>query len=160
MGRPKRPVETLKKHLTKEEIEERKVQEELARPNIDNIKCPSWLKDKAARKEYKKIALELQELGLLTNLDVNALASYCNAFSAYINTVAELEGQPLVVEQTNKAGFTNLVENPLIKIQMKYSDEMKKLAAVLGLTIDSRLKLIVPKAEKKKDEIKKEFGDI
>ena len=43
---------------------------------------------------------------------------------------------------------------------MKYSDEMRKYASLLGLSIDSRLKLASLKGKKKNDEINDEFGDI
>ncbi len=163
-GRKKKSVEVLiaegKTHLTNKDIEARREEEGLIRPNDDKIKCPSWVKDKVARAEFKKISEELQELKLLTNLDVNTLASYCIAYSNYLKATLELEGQPLVISQTNKSGFTNLVENPLIRIQLKFSDEMKKHASEMGLTINSRLKLVVPKAKPKKDEIEEEFGDL
>lgn len=43
---------------------------------------------------------------------------------------------------------------------MKYSDEMRKYASLLGLSIDSRLKIAALKGAKKKDEISNEFGEI
>lgn len=163
MGK-KKPIDVLvaegKKHLTKEEIEQRRAEEEAVRPNDDKVNCPSWVKDKVARKEYNRVAKELQELKLLTNLDVNTLANYCIAFSNYVNATQQMEGQPLVIEQTNKAGFTNIVANPLINIQLKYSDEMKKLASEMGLSISSRLKLVVPKKDEDKPRSKfEEFMD-
>jgi P27 family predicted phage terminase small subunit len=72
----------------------------------------------------------------------------------------QLQGQPLVIDQKNKLGYVNKIPNPLINIQLKYSDEMKKHASEMGLTINSRLKISVPKKEKVKDEVEKEFGDI
>ena len=53
-----------------------------------------------------------------------------------------------------------MIPNPLIGIQKNYSEEMKKYSSLLGLTIDSRLKLAALKIEKGKDKVKDEFGDI
>jgi P27 family predicted phage terminase small subunit len=163
-GKNKKPIAVLvaegKKHLTKKEIEERKAEEELVKPNNDKIKCPSWVEDEVAKKEFKRIAKELKELDLLTNLDINSLASYCIAYSGYMTATLQLQGQPLVIDQKNKLGYVNKIPNPLINIQLKYSDEMKKHASEMGLTINSRLKISVPKKEKVKDEVEKEFGDI
>ncbi len=39
-------------------------------------KCPSWL-HKDAKKEWKRISTELERLGLLTQVDMAALAGYC-----------------------------------------------------------------------------------
>ncbi|MGE7828975.1 phage terminase small subunit P27 family [Paenibacillus sp. NPDC093718] len=160
----KKPISVIlaegKTHLTKEQIKERQEQEASVKPAADKIECPGWLTDKVAKKEYKRIASELVKIGLITNLDVTTLASYCNAYVAYLKATEQLANEPLVVEQTNKAGFTNYVENPLIRIQLKYSDEMKKHATQMGLTINSRLKLVVPtQPEKKKKSKFDEFID-
>ncbi|ACL19507.1 phage terminase, small subunit, P27 family [Desulfitobacterium hafniense DCB-2] len=163
-GRKRKSVDLLiaegKTHLTKDDIEKRREAESQLKPKDDKIKCPSWLKDKVAKSEFRKISHELQELKLLTNLDVNTLASYCVAYAQYLKATSELADQDLVITQTNKAGFTNMVENPLIRIQLKYSNEMKKHAAEMGLTINSRLKLVIPKKEAKRDPIEEDFGDI
>lgn len=156
-GRKRKPIELLqaegKTHLTKAEIEARKESESTLQPNADAIECPSWLTDEVAIEEYHRLSKELAELKLLTNLDVTTLASYCIAYANYLKATEELHGQPLVIESTNKSGFTNLIQNPLILIQLKYSDEMKKHASELGLTINSRLKMVVPpKPEKKKSK--------
>lgn len=154
----KKPIEVViaegKKHLTKAEIERRRAEEAALRPNDNDIGYPEWLADDFAIEQYEKISKELDHLKLLTNLDKHTLACYCFAYSQYVQTTKELQGAPLVVESTNKAGFTNKIENPLIRIQLKYSDEMKKHASEMGLTISSRLKLTVPKKEDTKPKNK------
>ena len=57
-------------------------------------------------------------------------------------------------------GSYTYVENPLIKIQKNYAEEMRKFAGLVGLTIDSRLKIATTKAEKQDSKIIDEFGDI
>lgn len=133
-----------KKHLTKEEIKQRKAQEEAVKPGSDNIKCPEWLKDKTAKKEFKRIADELKQIDLISNLDVDLLAMYCQAYVQYQKVIKEMEGQDLSITKYDKNNRPYQVENPLIKIQLKYSDEMKKIASQMGLSISSRLKLAVP----------------
>lgn len=73
----------------------------------------------------EKISWTIQNLSVISNLDLNNLGAYCNAYSSYIEATKELKGQLLTIEYTNKGGATNVIENPLIKIQLKYSDEMK-----------------------------------
>ncbi len=53
-----------------------------------------------------------------------------------------------------------IVRNPLIDIQANYADEMRKFAALCGLTIDSRLKAATTKINKTQEEIHKKFGGI
>ena len=43
---------------------------------------------------------------------------------------------------------------------MKYSEEMRKFAGLIGLTIDSRLKIAGTKLNNTKREIEEEFGNI
>ena len=160
MARPKKPLSQQNSHLTKDEIADRELQEELIKVDSDKISCPSWVKGSIARKQFDFIAAELRRLGVITNLDINPLAQYCVAYANYVQATKELKSQSLLIKYTNKNGSTNLIENPLIKIQLKYSDEMKKWANVLGLTIDSRLKFAISKTQEVKDEIVDEFGDI
>ena len=151
----KKPVAVLmqenRSRLSKAEIKRRMEEEAALRPADDNTECPDWVTDARAREEYARISVELEKLGLLTNLDINTLAAYCIAFSRYVEATQAMEGQPLTVVQTNKNGITAVVENPLIKIQLKYSDEMKRLTGEMGLSISARMKLIPPKKEEKKE---------
>lgn len=45
-------------------------------------KCPAWL-HKDAKKEWKRVAPQLERLGMLTSLDMAALAGYCQAYARY-----------------------------------------------------------------------------
>lgn len=158
----KQPISILqyknKSHLTKAEIERRQAEEATVKPKSDNIKCPYWLKDKVARKEFKRIAAELQEIDLMSNLDVDLLAMYCQAYAQYQKATEELQDQPLSITKYDKFERPYQVENPLIKIQLKYSDEMKKIASQMGLSISSRLKLVVP--QPKNDKPKNKFSEF
>ncbi|ELK38932.1 phage terminase small subunit, partial [Brevibacillus agri BAB-2500] len=69
--------------LTKNEIEQRQEAEERLKPKKNRVKPPSWL-DKVAKMEFNRLAKELAELDLVTNIDVNALATYCDAYSDYV----------------------------------------------------------------------------
>lgn len=146
--------------LTKAEIEARKKAEAKLTPNKDKIKCPSWL-DKEAKKEWKRIYKELEELNLLTNVDITALAIYCDAYSKYIQANKEIEEKGMFVEYTNKAGATNTIENPAINTAKKYADIIRRMCAEFGLTPSARAKLTLPKKEEKEvDPITAKFGDI
>lgn len=66
----------------------------------------------------------------------------------------------MTIEKQIPNGSYTIVENPLIKIQKQYADEMRRFASLCGLTIDSRLKLAVQKTTKERKEIEEDFGDI
>lgn len=161
MARPKKMLEMQEGHLTKQQQEEKKLQEQMMQTGTEQLnKPPTWLMDSIAKKEWKRLVEQFKSLSVISNLDLNNLGAYCNAYSSYITATKELKGQPLTIEYTNKGGATNVIENPLIKIQLKYSDEMKKYSSLLGLTIDSRLKMASLKLTETKNDIVDEFGDI
>lgn len=161
MARPRKMLNTQEGHLTKEQQEEKKLQEDLIQTGMEQLdNAPKWLRDNIAKKEWKRLVEQFKELAIISNLDLNNLGAYCNAYSSYIQATKELKGKPLIIEYTNKGGATNIIENPLIKIQLKFSDEMKKYSSLLGLTIDSRLKMASMKLTEKQTDIIDEFGDI
>lgn len=150
-----------KAHLTKEEIRIRKKQEEqLNNLRTDKIKPPTWL-GKEAKKIFKKIVLELEVIGLLCNVDIYTLAVLADGIEKYIMCVISLHGEELSVEYTNKAGFTNYIENPVIKTQLKYAELIRKYSSDFGLSPVARLKIMHSTAEEMSDDeidFEGEFG--
>ena len=160
MPRVRKPSQLLEGHYTKEQQKQRQMEEELARGDYDNIKPPSWLTDKTAKKEFKRLAEELLKLNIMCNLDVNNLASYCESYSKYVQATKELKGQPLTIEKQMNNGSYTMVENPLIKIQKSYADEMRKFATLCGLSLNARLQFATVKIEQSQTNLQDEFGDI
>ena len=160
MGKSKKPLAINKSHFTNQQIAERELAEELVKGKSDNLKAPAWLKDKVAKKEFKKLVEELSEIDIISNLDVNNLASYCEAYSNYVQATEELNGQSLTFQKCMPNGAYTTVENPLIKIQKLYAEEMRRFASLVGLTIDSRLKFASAKVKEVNEEISDEFGEI
>ncbi|BCJ86463.1 phage terminase small subunit P27 family [Effusibacillus dendaii] len=164
MGRKAQPIALQllkgnKNRLTKQEIEHRQSIEEKLKPKKDAVKPPVWLND-VAKKEFKRIAKELMELDLITNVDINALAAYCDAYSDYVECTKIIQDEGLMVEYTNKAAETNKVPHPLLTKKKQLHEQMKSLATEFGLTPSSRAKLAMPKLdEKPKSEEERMFGD-
>jgi P27 family predicted phage terminase small subunit len=149
-----------KNRFTKEEIEHRLEAEARIKPKSDNVRPPSWL-DPAARREFKRIANELQQLDLITNVDINALAVYCDAYSEYIKCTKIVQEEGLMVEYTNKAAETNKVPHPLLTKKKQLHEQMRSLAIEFGLTPSARASLSKPKKEEKpKTEEERLFGDM
>lgn len=160
MARPRKALENQIGNLTKQEIEIKKQEEELIKISAKDIKCPTWVKNKLARKEFKRLTSLLEEIDILTELDVTNLANYCNCYARFVELSLELENESLVVEYTNKAKVTNIIENPKFKVQLKLSEELRKLGNELGISLNSRLKFASAKMEKINDGITDDFGDI
>jgi len=142
MANPKQPVHLVKingkKHLTKNEINTRQEQE--VKAESDNIKPPDYLPDNLAKK-FNEISQQLVDIGIMSNLDCDALARYI---------VSEYQFQ-----KTAKKAMKMSPENPryynLLIMQDKLFKMARGAASDLGLTISSRCKLVVPKQEEAKE---------
>ncbi|WP_242864625.1 phage terminase small subunit P27 family [Clostridium botulinum] len=150
-----------KGNLTVEQQDDIKnIQEVITVGREDLEKPPSWLRDSVAKKEFKRIINEFRNIEVIGNLDLNNLGAYCNAYSFYIQATKELKGQPLTVQKVMPNGSYTTIENPLIKIQLKYSEEIRKFASLCGLTLDSRMKIGAIKTTQSKEKVNEDFGDI
>ncbi|MDD2952486.1 MAG: phage terminase small subunit P27 family [Parabacteroides sp.] len=135
MARPKEPIALIQakgnKHLTKEEIAKREL-EEIKAPS-DNVTPPSIL-TKKQQDEFRRIADQLIDIKIMTNLDVDTLAQYVIAKDSYEKITRKLRGRSLTIEEMNKLSI----------MQKRYFDECSRRGSELGLTISSRCKLVVP----------------
>ena len=120
---------------------------------------PRWLINDVAKKEWRRIVRELNKIQIVGNLDYANLGGYCNAYANYIQVTEILKNQTYSIERETRTG-TIIVKNPLVDIQTNYAAEMRRFAALCGLTIDSRLKAAVVKTEKTEDMITEKFGNI
>lgn len=100
--------------------------------------CPSHL-DKEAKKEWKRISVELTSLGLLTSVDRAALAAYCAAYSRWARAETNIQKFGDVIKTPN--GFA--APNPYVTIANRALDHMRKFAIEFGLTPASRSRLQV-----------------
>jgi P27 family predicted phage terminase small subunit len=165
VGRKAIPIELQlingnKNRLTKSEIEARRSAEQRLKPKADRIRPPAWLSP-VAKREFKRIVKEMDGLEVLTNVDVNVLALYCDAYAAYVDCTRIIEDEGLMVEYTNKAAETNKVPHPLLTKKKQLAEQMKALATEMGLTPASRAKLAMPRQdEKEPTEFERLFGDV
>lgn len=139
--RPRQPINLVvangKKHLTKEEIEERK-NSEVRAPN-DQITPPEYLPDNL-KEEFNRIADELINIGIMTNLDNEALSRFIISNYQYQEVTAKL----LKLKTIGKKYYE------LILLQEKLFKMVRISASDLGLTISSRCKLTIPKTKEDK----------
>ncbi|HBJ2612660.1 TPA: phage terminase small subunit P27 family [Clostridium botulinum] len=147
MARPRQPTDLVmvkgKKHLTKQEIEERKNSEVQA--PADRIEPPSYLPSNL-KKEFNRIAQELMNIEIISNLDCEALARFI---------VSEYNYQK-ITKKLLKTGVENEKYIDLLLMQEKLFKMCRQSASDLGLTISSRCKLVVPKP--KEDKPKNKFA--
>lgn len=137
MARPRQPIELVvakgKKNLTKAEIQERLDSE--VKPVDDNITAPDFLTQKQ-KKDFYKIAEQLQKLKIMGETDVDALGRYIVANDFYINAIRKMRSKEV---KNDPFAF-----DAWSKIQERYFKQCRSCANDLGLTISSRCRLVVP----------------
>lgn len=108
-------------------------------------KCPTWL-DKEGKKEWKRISKDLFDLGLLTNIDLAALAIYCQTFSRWVECEKFISENGFTYEVVfvSKDGelSTTIKSYPQVNCSQKYSGILTKYIAMFGLSPGYRGNLI------------------
>lgn len=145
-----------KSHITKAEIAKRAAVESQYEFKADKIKPPKFL-DEVAKNEFKRLAKDLLKANLITNVDVNALAAYCQAFSRWKDAEEKLQKHGNLIK--SKSGEP--VINPYVYIVDKSFAQMKAMALEFGFSPGARAKIAVPsKKSKQRSPFEEDFGDL
>lgn len=129
MARPTKSVDVMSKHLTKEEIETRKQNEEKLKGDTDKIKAPIWL-NKNQKKIFKFILEELKVTGILSNKDLYILTQG----AVIIDRLEELE-------KKINAEFENVYDKRLMVARNSYMRDFFRYCNELCLSPQSRAKI-------------------
>lgn len=144
MARPRQPIDLIiakgNKNLTKEEIENRRAKE--VKAPSDKVRAPSYL-PKELKKEFNCLSKELVAIGIMSNLDIDALARFIIAKKMYLDVTHKMLEEP-----------EYLLDKDILSNQDKLFKQCRQAASDLGLTISSRCKLVVPKKEEEKTKNK------
>lgn len=158
-----------KKHFTKAEIEARKNAEVVA-PN-DKVRPPTYLTAEQ-KKQFRKIAKELLQIGLIANVDCDALARLLIAQDQYIEITEQIKVTPLMIDvpvyETHENPDTGEKERVQVGTRQVVNDERERLMIIqdrcmkqcrqgagdFGMTVSSRCRLVVPKPQQQKPENK------
>ena len=95
--------------------------------------------DEIARQEWARVTVELDRLGLLTQVDMAPLASYCQAFSRWYQAEEWIKRKRMVFTTPN--GF--LQKRPEVTIAHEAMRLMHRFAVEFGLTPSARTRLSV-----------------
>lgn len=151
-GRPRVLTANSKQNLTKEEIAQREKEEALLDefPKIP-VTPPKQLEG-IAREEYLRIQPSLSMLPI-ADLDLGQVVAYCEFYQDFIESSEELKKEGMIVTAMN--GDTKI--NPAFNAKEKAHQRMQSIARTIGMTVDSRLKIITPKVEEKSDKFDEFF---
>ncbi|MBF0528821.1 MAG: phage terminase small subunit P27 family [Deltaproteobacteria bacterium] len=102
---------------------------------------PPWLSDQA-KTEWDRLAPLLYGHGLLSQLDRNALATYCMAYDRWLTAEAMLKESGLLI-----VSYGQTVPNPALKISIQTTEMMAKIGDGFGLSPLSRQRLHTKRRE-------------
>ena len=98
--------------------------------------CPAFL-DRAAKREWKRLAPDLTEIGLLTAADMAIFAGYCAAYSTFTQAQTKLREHGRMVRAANGEPKPS----PWLRIANQAQDQIFKVSGELGLTPSARVRL-------------------
>ena len=116
--------------------------------------CPSHL-NAIAKKEWKRISIELHNLCILTKLDHAALEAYCQEYARW--TIAEKNIRVLGEVVKTPSGYP--IQNPWISVANKALDFMHKFLSEFGMTPASRKGIDIKAKNEISDSEKFLFND-
>jgi P27 family predicted phage terminase small subunit len=122
------------------------------KPPANIPKCPKHL-DKEARQEWKRMAKELEPLGLLTNIDKAVFANYCEAYSTWAQASMKIREQGMVF----KTSMGLPLVNPYFRIADKAKIHMMKALVEIGMSPSSRARVKVSEMKPKEEDKRERF---
>jgi len=103
------------------------------KPLISAPTCPAHLLP-SAKAEWKRLARQLEGLGILSQLDRAALAGYCQAYGRWVEAERKLKETPILLR--TPAGYVQ--PSPWLAIANKQMELMHRFMGELGLSPASR----------------------
>ena len=107
------------------------------KPEKKAPRCPAWLEGEA-KKEWKRMAKQLEQLGILTEIDMAAFAGYCQAYARWKEAEEFITQHGSIVK--TPSGYWQQV--PQVAQAQTYSKIMLRLAEQFGLTPSARSRII------------------
>ena len=113
--------------------------------------CPDWLEDEA-KAEWERMSAVLENMGMLTDMDMVAFAGYCQAYARWREAEEFLSQHGSIVRTPN--GYLQQV--PQVSIAQTNLKIVLKFCEQFGLTPSSRSRIVADKSvEETTDEMEK-----
>src|ERR1700674_383610 len=109
--------------------------------------CPREL-SAVAKREWKRIARSLADMGLLSKIDRAALAGYCQSWATWIEAQAALRKHGVIIKSPN--GF--FMQSPYLAVANKAFEQMRLMLAEFGMSPSSRTRVHAIPQEREPDE--------
>lgn len=113
--------------------------------HLDDVACAEW----------DRIVPQLEQLGVLSQVDGAALALYCGAFSEMLAAEASVREYGLLIDTgiTAEGATPGKKANPAVAIARQARAQLHRLLVEFGLTPSSRSRLKANTAERPRDAL-------
>jgi P27 family predicted phage terminase small subunit len=114
-------------------------QKDAVLPDVSIPKPPRHLLPEA-KKEWERITPELEKLGLISELDMAALAAYCQSYARWSKAEAHLKklGDTGLID-TTPSGYKQM--STWLQISNRSAEQMHKFMGEFGLTPSTRTRV-------------------
>lgn len=109
--------------------------------------CPSWLEEEA-KIEWNRMAEQMEQLGILTEIDMAAFAGYCQSYARWKEAEEFLSQHGTIVK--TKSGYWQQV--PQVSIAQTYLKIMNKFCEQFGLTPSARSRIVTDVGKDKEND--------
>jgi P27 family predicted phage terminase small subunit len=135
MGRRGPPPDPTVIRLLKGTPGKRAINADEPKPPVKAPPCPPELSD-LAKKEWRRVSRLLVKLGLLTEVDLAALAGYCDAYGMWITSAEKLKTTPVVIVYKGLP-----MQSPWVAIHANAGKQMLQFLQQFGLSPSSRTRV-------------------
>ena len=98
------------------------------KPEKKAPRCPSWLEEEA-KKEWKRMSKQLEQLGILTEIDMAAFAGYCQAYARW------KEAEEFIAEQEEKY---YVIQKSGTRVKCNYGERIHEMGRRRKLYVSKR----------------------
>ncbi len=114
-------------------------------PEPSRADCPEWL-DGDAKACWDRLVPQLETMGVLTRIDENALARYCQIWSEWRQCTDFIKKRGYEYPMRDEKGEVKcLVQFPRVGARNKLAQELARLEAEFGMTPSARSRIQVEK---------------
>lgn len=148
MGRRGPPPKPTKLKILAGNPGRRRLNESEPQPRAGIPRCPQWL-DELARTCWKQIVPELESMGVLTQIDAQALAHYCDTWADWRRARDFLREHGQAYPLKNPDGSVRYLQPfPQVAIARNLLQVLTRYQQEFGMTPASRSRIHVTKEDK------------
>ena len=131
-------------------------------PPLGKPSCPSWMTDKDARAEFRRLVKLLGAMGLVGAADSNVLTRYALTWVRWRRIVQTLAANPgaEVATYKDEAGKVKSMQvSALHSVARSLADELGRSEAALGMSPSARSRIDVAPPAPEREQPKSRFFD-